>query len=101
MNIWLRSRQASRMVALPGAAVVLVGGVLAGAGASPALAASGPCDIFAAGGTPCVAAHSTTRALFASYNGPLYQVRRASDNATLNIGPLSPGGVANAAAQDS
>ena len=28
---------------------------------------------------PCVAAHSTTRALSASYNGPLYQVRRESD----------------------
>jgi non-reducing end alpha-L-arabinofuranosidase len=101
MTIWSQLRQASRMAALPGAAVVLAGGVLAGAGASPTMAASGPCDIFAAGGTPCVAAHSTTRALFASYDGPLYQVRRASDNATLNIGPLSPGGVANAAAQDS
>jgi len=60
-----------------------------------------PCDIFAAGGTPCVAAHSTTRALFASYNGPLYQVRRSSDNTTKDIGPVSAGGVANAAAQDS
>ena len=61
----------------------------------------GPCDIYAAGGTPCVAAHSTTRALYASYNGPLYQVRRSSNNATTNISPLSAGGVANAAAQDS
>ena len=34
-------------------------------------AAEGPCDIYAAAGTPCVAAHSTTRALFAAYNGPL------------------------------
>ena len=42
-------------------------------------AAQGPCDIYAAGGTPCVAAHSTTRALYASYNGPLYQVGRLSD----------------------
>ena len=48
-----------------------------------------------------MAAHSTTRALYASYNGPLYQVRRASDGATTNISPLSAGGVANAAAQDS
>jgi Alpha-L-arabinofuranosidase B, catalytic len=48
-----------------------------------------------------VAAHSTTRALFGSYSGPLYQVRRSSDNTTLNISPLSAGGVANAAAQDS
>ena len=37
---------------------------------------SGPCDIYAAGGTPCVAAHSTVRALYGSYNGTLYQVRR-------------------------
>jgi non-reducing end alpha-L-arabinofuranosidase len=48
-----------------------------------------------------VAAHSTTRALFANYNGPLYQVRRASDNQTLNIGVLETGGYANPAAQDS
>ena len=48
-----------------------------------------------------MAAHSTTRALYASYNGPLYQVRRASDSTTTNISPLSAGGVANAAAQDS
>ncbi|MBZ5626259.1 MAG: alpha-L-arabinofuranosidase, partial [Acidobacteriia bacterium] len=27
----------------------------------------GPCDIYGAAGTPCVAAHSTTRALYASY----------------------------------
>jgi len=59
-----------------------------------------PCDIYQAGGTPCVAAHSTTRALYSSYNGFLYQVRRSSDNATLDIGLLSQGGVANAAAQD-
>src|SRR4029079_17237912 len=60
-----------------------------------------PCDIYAAGGTPCVAAHSTTRALYAAYNGALYQVRRSSDNTTRDIGVLSAGGVANAATQDS
>jgi len=64
-------------------------------------AGTGPCDIYAAGGTPCVAAHSTTRALFGAYNGRLYQVRRASDNATADIGTLSAGDFANAAAQDS
>src|SRR2546430_536724 len=53
-----------------------------------------PCDIYGSGGTPCVAAHSTTRALFAAYNGPLYQVRRASNNQTLNIGVLAAGGYA-------
>jgi hypothetical protein len=65
----------------------------------------GPCDIYAAAGDPCVAAHSTTRALYASYNGPLYQVMRQSDGTTLDIGVVQPsgsdsGGYANAAAQD-
>jgi hypothetical protein len=60
-----------------------------------------PCDIYGAGGTPCVAAHSTTRALFASYTGALYQVRRSSDNTTRDIGVLGRGGAADAAAQDS
>jgi non-reducing end alpha-L-arabinofuranosidase len=60
-----------------------------------------PCDLYAAGGTPCVTAHSTTRALFTSYNGPLYQVQRASDKKYLDVGLLSAGGVANGAAQDS
>lgn len=64
------------------------------------LAAAGPCDIYASGGTPCVAAHSTTRALYNKYSGSLYQVIRGSDNTTLNIAPLSAGSVANAAAQD-
>ncbi len=68
----------------------------------------GPCDIYAAANAPCVAAHSTTRALYASYNGPLYQVLRQSDGKTLDIGVVRPaaspvpdaGGYANAAAQD-
>jgi hypothetical protein len=65
----------------------------------------GPCDIYAAAGDPCVAAHSTTRALYASYSGPLYQVLRQSDGKTLDIGVVQPvadaGGYADAAAQDS
>ncbi|WP_182909860.1 arabinofuranosidase catalytic domain-containing protein [Microbispora sp. H13382] len=60
-----------------------------------------PCDIYASGGTACVAAHSTTRALYGSYAGNLYQVRRSSDNTTRNIAVLTAGGVADAAAQDS
>ncbi len=59
----------------------------------------GPCDIYGAAENPCVAAHSTTRALYAAYNGPLYQVLRQSDGKTLDIGVL-PGGYADAAAQD-
>src|SRR5258708_6389451 len=68
----------------------------------------GPCDIYAAAGDPCVAAHSTTRALYASYNGPLYQVLRQSDGNTAEIGvvnsvsppPPDGGGYANADVQD-
>ena len=64
------------------------------------LVTAGPCDIYADGDTPCVAAHSTTRALFDNYNGPLYQVQRASDGTTAEISPQSAGGVADASAQD-
>ena len=68
----------------------------------------GSCDIYAGAGTPCVAAHSSTRALYASYNGPLYQVLRQSDGKILDIGIVQPaavpvpdaGGYADAAAQD-
>ncbi|KAF5379587.1 hypothetical protein D9757_009283 [Collybiopsis confluens] len=66
-----------------------------------ATAAAGPCDIYASGGTPCVAAHGTVRALFTAYSGALYQVTRSSDNGVTDIHPLSAGGVANAATQDS
>lgn len=59
-----------------------------------------PCDFYAEGGTPCVAAHSTTRALYQNYTGPLYQIRRVSDNKTMNIYPLSAGNVANTTPQD-
>jgi non-reducing end alpha-L-arabinofuranosidase len=90
------------LLTLAAAATLALGGLLAGGAGTPSRAATqGPCDIYAAAGTPCVAAHSTTRALYAAYSGPLYQVRRASNNATTNISPLSAGGVANAATQDS
>lgn len=64
-------------------------------------AVKGPCDLYASGHTPCIAAHSTVRALYGEYSGRLYQVRRASDRATKDIATLSPGGTADAAAQDS
>ncbi|MEW2545313.1 arabinofuranosidase catalytic domain-containing protein [Streptomyces sp. NPDC047002] len=80
-------------------------GLLLGLGtalpAAARAAGSLPCDIYGAAGTPCVAAHSTTRALYSSYNGPLYQVTRTSDGASTDIGLLSTGGYANAQAQDS
>ncbi len=102
MTFRSRLRHARKAVLLLGAAAALVTSALVATGAAPARAAgTGPCDIYGNAGTPCVAAHSTTRALYGNYNGPLYQVRRASDSATTNINPLSAGGVANAAAQDS
>lgn len=83
-------------LSLERACVLAVGLVATGS-----LVAAGPCDLYSSGGTPCIAAHSTTRALYGAYTGPLYQVKRGSDGATTTIAPLSAGGVANAAAQDS
>ncbi|RAO64161.1 uncharacterized protein BHQ10_000173 [Talaromyces amestolkiae] len=77
-------------------------GILAlGLVATSSFVAAGPCDIYSSGGTPCVAAHSTTRALYDAYSGPLYQVIRNSDSSKTDISPLAAGGVANSAAQDS
>jgi hypothetical protein len=76
----------------------------AGQRTTPPRRPQGPCDIYAAAGDPCVAAHSTTRALYAAYNGPLYQVLRQSDGKTADIGVVATavdgGGYANASAQD-
>lgn len=48
-------------------------GVLAlGFVATGSLVAAGPCDLYASGNTPCIAAHSTTRALYSAYDGELY-----------------------------
>ena len=59
-----------------------------------------PCDIFKAGGTPCVAAHSMVRALYKSFNSSLYSVRRQKDNKSLDIGVKTVGGFADSTAQD-
>src|SRR5512142_2583545 len=99
MSIWSRPGRVRTVLLSVGAAAALTAGTLVDGGPAQA-AASLPCDIYAAAGTPCVAAHSTTRALFGAYGGSLYQVRRASDNATRDIGVSSAGGYANAAAQD-
>jgi Alpha-L-arabinofuranosidase B, catalytic len=61
----------------------------------------GPCDIYQAAGTPCAAAHSTVRALYGAFSGPLYQVSRASDNTTKDIPVLAAGGFADSSLQDS
>ena len=46
----------------------------------------GPCDILANAGTPCVAAHSVTRKMWADYTGYAFQLERTSDSTTLNVG---------------
>jgi hypothetical protein len=99
-------KKKNRLVAFLALALILPAAVMmvAMTGTAPARP-EGPCDIYAAGGSPCVAAHSTTRALYASYNGPLYQVLRQSDGKTMDIGVVKPsgndgGGYADATAQD-
>jgi non-reducing end alpha-L-arabinofuranosidase len=72
-----------------------------GAGAGGGSAGSGgatqtgtlPGDIAAAAGTPMVAAHSATRAMFAAYNGKLFQVRRPTDTTTQDINTVAAGGL--------
>ena len=104
----------TKLVLVLALALTLIGAALtmaqqAGTGANvPPSRPKGPCDIYAAASDPCVAAHSTTRALYVAYNGPLYQVLRQSDAKTLDISVVQPsaspvpdaGGYANAAAQD-
>jgi hypothetical protein len=101
MAIRLRIAQWKR-TALFAAVVAALGFVnLVGTPGGALAAGTLPCDIYGSAGTPCVAAHSTTRALFGSYSGRLYQVRRASDGQRRDIGVLTAGGYANAGAQDS
>ena len=104
----IRTFAAAVAIALLPLGVMFATATPASAAQGPPPRPQGPCDIYAAAGTPCVAAHSTTRALYASYNGPLYQVMRLSDNAVKDIGVVQPhalpfpdaGGYADAAAQD-
>jgi hypothetical protein len=76
-----------------------IGGGTGNGGAAGGPSGQRPCDLYAAGNTPCVAAHSTVRALFSAYSGPLYQVKRA-DGMTKDIPALSAGGVADSSVQD-
>jgi non-reducing end alpha-L-arabinofuranosidase len=94
-------RSVRRTLLVAGAVGSLVAAALVSLPGTSLAAGPGPCDIYASGGTPCVAAHSTTRALFGAYNGRLYQVRRSSDNTTRDINVVSAGGIANSASQDS
>jgi hypothetical protein len=104
MECWLmgilgRFRWVRRMFILIAAVTLSGTGLLAATGPAQA-AGSQPCDIYGAAGTSCVAAYSTVRALYAAYNGPLYQVRRVSDGGTTDVGLLAAGGYANATEQD-
>lgn len=76
------------------------GGTSGSGGATGGTTGSRPCDIFAAANVKCAAAHSTVRALYASYSGKLYKIKRASDNTYQDIGLLEPGGVADSSVQD-
>jgi non-reducing end alpha-L-arabinofuranosidase len=103
MGVLSRSGWRRRGLILVAGVVLAFGSLLAGAVAGPGTAqaaGSQPCDIYGSAGTSCVAAYSTVRALYSAYNGPLYQVRRASDGATANVGLLAAGGYANATTQD-
>jgi non-reducing end alpha-L-arabinofuranosidase len=99
MGTQRRFRLARRLLSAVAAFALIATGLLAFPGTSQA-AGSLPCDIYGAAGTSCVAAYSTVRALYSSYNGPLYQVRRVSDGTTTNVGLLAAGGYANATEQD-
>jgi Alpha-L-arabinofuranosidase B, catalytic len=68
-----------------------------GSGGSTSRAA-GPCDIYQTANTPCAAAHSTVRALYAAYNGPLYQVRKGSSTKDI---PVLADGYVDISVQDS
>ena len=63
-------------------------------------AAEGPCDITGKAGNPCVAAHSTVRALYGAYDGGLYIVQKNRTQETKVINVLTPGGYADKAAHD-
>jgi len=83
------------------------GGDTNGGSTSTTPPSSGPCDIYAAANTPCVAAYSTTRILYSTYKGPLYQVRigagasnTGSGGTTADIGVISEGTYADGNAQD-
>jgi hypothetical protein len=89
---------ASLFAKILGALFVLLATVMTPRFASAQTVKPRPCDLYAPA-TPCVAAYSTTRALYRAYTGPLYQVTRQSDKTTADV-PLLRDGYAKAATQD-
>jgi hypothetical protein len=78
---------------------VVSGGAGAGAGAGgAAIGGTLPGDVAKAAGTPFVAAHAMTRALFASYTGPLFKALRVSDQQEKDIGSVAATGLVDTAA---
>jgi non-reducing end alpha-L-arabinofuranosidase len=80
------------------------GGTTTGSGGSTVQNNQGPCDIYEAASTPCVAAYSMVRVLSSKYSGALYQVRKdgqktGSGGTTQDIKAVD--GFADAASQDS
>jgi hypothetical protein len=65
-----------------------------------AASATGPCDIVGTAGNPCIAAHSSVRALYATYDGPLYAVKNNHSGEVANVSTLKPGGFADAKAHE-
>ena len=57
------------------------------------------CDILKAAGNPCVAAHSTTRALYSAYDGGLYVLQKPNMQ-RMTIGVVKAGGFADTAEHD-
>ena len=71
------------------------------------LSGATPCEILAAAGNNCIAAHSTTRVIYPGYSGPLYQVCKGTavagpnscmNGTTMDIGSVD--GYADSASQD-
>jgi hypothetical protein len=94
-----KSRVRRKLATAAGAAVLIIGSLVATSNSAQAVTPE-PCDIYSSAGTSCVAAYSSVRALYSGYNGSLYQVTRASDSTTRDIGLLAAGDYANAATQD-
>ncbi len=100
-RLWFPTPRGRSPVAAVLAATAVAAGSLIAVSTSAHGATPTPCDIYGSAGTSCVAAYSSVRALYATYNGSLYQVTRASDNTAYDVALLVAGGYANAAGQDS
>ncbi|HMA96100.1 MAG TPA: arabinofuranosidase catalytic domain-containing protein [Polyangiaceae bacterium] len=77
------------------------GSATSGAGAMTAAIQGLPGDVAKAAGTPFVAAHAMTRALFASYAGPLFKALRDSDKQEKDIGIVASTRLVDMTALDS